>query len=139
MASGHDFTACGKTLLEGHLASEHDFTACGKTLLEEHMASEHDFTACGKTLLEGHMASEHDFTACGKTLLEGHLASGHDFSRADNANKIDWALAPEAIINAIPQCQFCSQPTKPASTRISPAGKSSSTESRKLNEFIPRQ
>jgi hypothetical protein len=40
-------------------------------------------------------ADASSFTGCGKTDFERQEASGHDFSRAVNATKERWALAPE--------------------------------------------
>ena len=50
----------------------------------------------GKSLV----LKEHDFTACGKTHSSSQKASGHDFSRAVNAIKHAWALAPEGCFSA---------------------------------------
>jgi hypothetical protein len=51
------------------------------------------FTDCEKTPQEPHEVSEHD--RGGKTPHGQHEVSGHDLSRADQANKMNRALAPE--------------------------------------------
>jgi recombination protein RecA len=53
-----------------------------------------------ESVFKGHVGSQsvlktRSFTGCGKTPQGPHKVSGHDFSRADQANNINGALAPE--------------------------------------------
>jgi hypothetical protein len=126
----NDFPACGKTHSWLQEASGHDFTSCGKNhnggrrgFQPPHNANPINvgfspgrmsfvFFACNPEFFRN------DFTVCGKTHSWLQEASGHDFSRAVNAAKLWWALAPEARF-----LQFLSgnrHPVKHRETAFSP-------------------
>jgi hypothetical protein len=80
-SSGHEPADRGENHSKGSFVKGHDFKGCGRTLQ-------------GQQEVSGHEAADRE-----ENHSKGSFVKGHDFSRAENAAKSVWALAPARRLN----------------------------------------